>query len=270
MQASLVPHERATKVVLPKHTACASRTPSVTTQAPAKPDCDQTADSHVSPSRHVDRHIGLITWRRRPGVARDKHDGRRPRCRQRLEQSPEEVHLGLAVRCVVDSERRLGRVGERHDLASFDQRGLADVLVPQSIGMNAQSARPSRWSLLCSRSFARGTRSYARSGSPVLAHSTKRRCTVRREENRGGKVLQREPQRIIQGTPSRQTRRSTVGQPPSSPGWVSETSSQCSSPSRVRRSSVTGSVPGRSSTWGRLVHQQGPLSGVSRRSLSKG
>ena len=175
----------------------------------------------------------------------DEH-GRDERRGGRVEQRLDKIHLGCAGRVGVDRERQAAGVGEDHDLGPLAPLGLADHLAPFLAGANVPSAKPSRQSILPSRSSRPSSRSQARSSVPSPTHSVKRRCTVERDGNRGGRSFHRAPLRSIHSTPSKHARGSAIGRPPFTLGSglanKSAISSHCSSLSSACRSSAPGSV----------------------------
>ena len=114
-----------------------------------------------------------------------------------------------------DAQRQARGVGEDHDLGPFTTFGFADALAPFFADANVPSAIAWSRSIWPVRSRRCSSRDQARSHAPRLVQASNRRQHVLGEGKQDGKSFQRAPVRSTQQIPSKHSRDSAGGRPPS-------------------------------------------------------
>lgn len=122
------------------------------------------------------------------------------------------VWAGAGDEC---AQRQSRGVAEDHDLGPFSSFGLADAFPPFFAEANVPSAIIWSRSIPPFRSILRNSRDQAFSQAPLLVQVSNRRQHVLEEGKQRGRSFQRAPVRSTQQMPSKQSRDSTGGRPPS-------------------------------------------------------
>jgi hypothetical protein len=122
------------------------------------------------------------------------------------------VWAGAGDEC---AQRQSRGVAEDHDLGPFSSFGLANAFPPFFAEANVPSAIIWSRSIPPFRSSRRNSRDQAFSQAPLLVQASNRRQHVLEEGKQRGRSFQRAPVRSTQQMPSKQSRDSAGGRPPS-------------------------------------------------------